>query len=102
MTVVNIRYQKEKRVGPNLEPGTMRVYLMHGTRNGLNIGRKVGPCPIARRLWGLGNAQAVDQLVNCVCTQRPRFQVRVHPSYILMDAGLFPPTKLITADLLDQ
>jgi len=33
------------RSGPNLEPGTMRVYVTSGPRNGLHIGRKVGPCP---------------------------------------------------------
>ena len=30
-------------MGPNLKPGTVRVYVINGTRNGLNIGRKVGP-----------------------------------------------------------
>jgi len=39
------------RSGPNLEPGTMRVYVTNGPRNGLNIGRKVGPCPGSRRRW---------------------------------------------------
>jgi len=33
------------RLGPNLEPGTMRVYATNGPRNGLNIGGKVGPRP---------------------------------------------------------
>ena len=31
------------RSGLNLEPGTMRVNVTNGPRNGLNIGRKVGP-----------------------------------------------------------
>jgi len=35
-----------RMVGPyNLEPGTMRVYVTNGPRNGLNIGGNVGPCP---------------------------------------------------------
>jgi len=29
--------------GPNLEPGTMRVYVTNRPRNGLDSGRKVGP-----------------------------------------------------------
>jgi len=33
------------RSGPNLEPGTVPVYVTNGPRNGLNIGRKVGPLP---------------------------------------------------------
>jgi len=33
------------RSGPNLEPGTMRVYVTNGPRNGFNIGGNVGPCP---------------------------------------------------------
>jgi len=39
------------RSGPNLKPGTMRVYVTNGRQNGLNIGRKVGPCPGSRRRW---------------------------------------------------
>jgi len=37
------------RSGPNLEPGTMRVYVTNGPRNGLNIGKKIGPCSGSRR-----------------------------------------------------
>jgi len=29
--------------GPNLEPGTMRVYVTNGPRDRLNIGRRVNP-----------------------------------------------------------
>jgi len=42
------------RSGPNLEPGTMRVYVTSDLRNGLNIGGKVGPCPRSRRRWVFG------------------------------------------------
>jgi len=42
-------------LGPNLEPGTVRVYVIHGSQNGLNIGRTVGPCTITRRRWVLGS-----------------------------------------------
>jgi len=42
------------RSGPNLEPGTMRVYVTNGRRNGLNICKKVGPCPGSRRGLELG------------------------------------------------
>ena len=38
---------------PNLEPGTMRVYVTNGPRNGFNIGGKVGPCPGSPRRWGV-------------------------------------------------
>jgi len=33
------------RSGPNLEPGTVGVYVNNGSQNGLTIRRKVGPCP---------------------------------------------------------
>jgi len=46
------------RSGPNLEPGTMRVHVTNGPRNGLNIGRRVGPCPGSRRRWVLGSVHA--------------------------------------------
>jgi len=42
------------RSGPNLEPGTMRVYATNGPRNGLNIGRKVRLCPGSRGRWVFG------------------------------------------------
>jgi len=54
------------RSGPNLEPGTMRVYVTNGPRNGLDIGRKVGPCPGSRRRWVLGSVDACSQAVNTV------------------------------------
>jgi len=41
--------------GPNLEPGTMRVYETNGPRNGLNIDRKVNPYPGSRRRCVLGS-----------------------------------------------
>ena len=44
--------------GPNLEPGTIRVYVTNGVRNGLCIGRKVGLCPGSRRRLVLGSAHA--------------------------------------------
>jgi len=47
------------RWGLNLEPETMRVDVTNGRRNGLNIGRKVGPCPGSRRRWVLGSVHAV-------------------------------------------
>ena len=46
------------RSGPNLEPGTMRVYVTNGQRNGSNIGRKAGPCPGSQRRWVLGSVHA--------------------------------------------
>jgi len=39
------------RPGPNLEPGTVRVDVINGSRDGLTIGRKVGLNPRARRRW---------------------------------------------------
>jgi len=47
------------RSGPNLEIGTMRVYVTNGPRSGLNIGRKVDPCPGSRRRWVLGSVHAL-------------------------------------------
>jgi len=64
------------RSGPNLEPWTMRVYVINGPRNGLHIGRKVGPCPGGRRRWVIGSGRAVTQAVHAANTYRPRFQVR--------------------------
>ena len=52
------------RSSPNLEPGTMRVYVTNGPRNGLNIGRKVGPCPVIRRQWVLDSAHTFSQAVH--------------------------------------
>jgi len=63
------------RSGPNLEPGTMRVYVTIGSRNGLHIGRKVGPCPGSQRRWVLGSGHAFSQAVHAANTYRPRFQV---------------------------
>jgi len=66
--------------GPNLEPGTMRVYITNGPQNGLNIGRTVGPCPGSRSRWVVGNVHAFSQAVHDANTYRPRFQVRARPS----------------------
>jgi len=52
------------RSGPNLEPGTMRVYITNGPRTGLNIGRKVSPCTGSRRWWVLGSVHAFSQDVH--------------------------------------
>jgi len=71
------------RSGLNLEPGTMRVYVTNGPRNGLNIGRKVGLCPGSRRRWVLGSVHAFSQAVYAANTYRPRFQVGTRPSYHL-------------------
>jgi len=65
---------------PNLEPGTTRVYENNGPRNGLDSGRKVGPCPGSRRRWALGSARAFSQAIHAENTYRPRFQVRTQPS----------------------
>ena len=65
---------------PNLEPGKMCVYVTNGTQNGLNIGRKVGPCPGSRRRWVLGSVCACFQVLHAANTYRPRFQVRTRPS----------------------
>jgi len=67
------------RSGPNLEPGTMRVYVTNSPQNGLNIGRKVGPCPGSRRRWVLRSVHAFSQAVYAAHTYRPRFQVRTRP-----------------------
>jgi len=63
------------RSGPNLKPGTMRLYVTNGPRNGLNIGRKVGPCPGSRRRWVLGNVHAFSQAAHAANTYRPRFRL---------------------------
>ena len=63
-------------MGPNLEPGTMRVHVTNGRRNGLNIGRKVGPFVGSRRRWVLGSVHAFSQAVHAANTYGPRFQVR--------------------------
>ena len=70
------------RSGPNLEPGTMRVHVTNGPQNGLNIGRKVGPRPESWRRWVLGSVHACFQAVHAANTYRPRFQVRIRPSYV--------------------
>jgi len=72
------------RSGPNLEPGTMRVYAFNVPRNGLNIGRKVGPCPESRRRWVLGSVHASSQAVHAANTYRPRFQVRTRPFLVVL------------------
>jgi len=69
------------RSGPYLEPGTMRVHVTNGPRNGFNIGRKVGPCPRNRRRWVLCSVHAFPQAVYAANTNRPRFQLRTRPSY---------------------
>jgi len=58
----------------------MRVYVTNGPRNGLNIGRKVGPCPGNRRRWVLGSVYASSEAVCAANTHSPRFQVRAQPS----------------------
>jgi len=50
-----------ERAGPNLEPGTVRVYVTNGRRNGLNIARKVGPSPGNRRRWVMGSVYILSQ-----------------------------------------
>jgi len=64
------------RSGPNLKPGTMRVYVTSGWQNGLNIDRKVGLCPGSRRRWALGSVHAFSQAAHAANTYRPRYQVR--------------------------
>jgi len=66
-------YVCRRRSGPNLEPGTIRVYVTNGPRNGLHIGRKVGPCPGSRRRWVLGCVRAFSQALHAANTYRPRF-----------------------------
>ena len=72
----SIRLKRVERSVPNLEPGTMRVYVTNGQRNGLNIGRKVGPCPGSRRRWVLGSGHACSEAGHAAHTYCPRFQVR--------------------------
>jgi len=69
------------RSGPNLEPGTMRVYVTNSPRNGLHIDRKVGPCPGSRRRWVLGSVHGFSQAAHAANTDRPRFPslFRVNP-----------------------
>jgi len=71
------------RSGPNLEPGTMRVYVTNGPRKGSNIGRKVGPWPGSQRRWVLGSVHAFSQAVHAANTYRPRFQVEARTSYLV-------------------
>ena len=82
------------RSGPNLEPKMMRVYVTHGPRSGLDIGRKVGPCLGSRRRWMLGSVHAFFQAVHAANAYRPRFQVRAQPSYSVswVDLGIHPKT----------
>jgi len=70
------------RSGLNLEPGTMRVYVTNGPRNGLNIGGKVGSCSKSRRGWVLSSEHAFSQAVYAANTYCPRFQVRTRPPYV--------------------
>jgi len=80
MCVEASRSVGSKLLGHNLEPGTMHVYVANGPRNGLNIGRKVGPCPESRRRWVFGSVHTLSQAVHAANTYRPRFQVRARPS----------------------
>jgi len=59
----------------------MRVHVTNGPRNGLNIGRKFGPCSGDRRQWVLGSVHAFSQAVHATDSYRPRLQVRARPSY---------------------
>jgi len=68
------------RPGANLELGTMRVNVTNGRRDGLSIGRKVGPCLGNRRRCVLGGVHAFVLAVHAANTYRPRFQVRARPS----------------------
>jgi len=63
------------RSGLNLEPGTAVVYFTNGSRKGLNIARKVCPCPGSRKRW-VAFSRAVSEVNN----RRPRFQVKARPS----------------------
>ena len=87
------------RSGPNLEHETMRVYLTNGPRNGLNIGRKVGPYPGSRRRWVLDSAYAFSQAVYATNPYRLRFQVRTRLSYILtpVESAGKPPAAAVVA-----
>jgi len=76
------------RSGPNLEPGTMHVYVTNGPRNALNIGEKVGPCPGSRIRWVLGSVHAFSQAAHAAHTHRPRFQVRTRPPSSLLNHRL--------------
>jgi len=66
-------------MGPILEPATMRVYVTNGPRNGLDISRKVGPCPGSQRRCVLGSVQTFFQAVHAANAYHPRFQVKIRP-----------------------
>jgi len=63
------------RSGPNLEPGTMRVYVSNGRRNGLEIGWKVGLYPGGRKRWVLGSIHAFFQAVHAANHTVPGFRL---------------------------
>ena len=43
--IYNNAFDRLGRSGPNLEPGTVVICVINGSRNGLNMERKVGLCP---------------------------------------------------------
>jgi hypothetical protein len=70
------------RSGPNLEPGTVRVYVINGLIHGLNT-TEHPPSPGYRAGPDLPtNVQAVSRAVSYVNTHRPRSQVRVNPTFL--------------------
>jgi len=71
--------RRSGKSGPNLEPGTMRVYVTNGPRNGLNIDMRVSPRPGSRRRWVLASGNAFSQAAHAANTYWPRFQVRPRP-----------------------
>jgi len=76
--------------GPNLELGTMRVHVTNGgLLNGLNIARKVGPCPRSRRRWVLGSVRAFSEALHAENTYRPWFQVRTQPFYLSIYLSIY-------------
>ena len=46
------------------------MYVTHGPRNGLNIGRKVGPCPRTQTRWGLGGVRGKGERVTIAQRRR--------------------------------
>jgi len=52
----------------------------YDSRNGLNIGGKVGPCPGAGDSGWLGSVRAVSETVHAANTRRSRFHVMARPS----------------------
>ena len=66
--------------GPNLQPGTVGVYVSYGSRNGFNTTEQPFLSGSRARPDLVFNVRAVVRAVNDVNNHRPRFQIRARPS----------------------